>query len=206
MRLLDFGLRALPTPSHKSSSRKKGRGLFSRFRQDEKGGILIELAFSLPILLIIVLGCVDATRFILINQKLDRVASSMADLVSRTETLTQTQLDDFFVAADQILYPFDLNSAGRVIVSSVTRPVGEAAQIDWQRFDDSSLGVTSDIGTEGGNATLPTGFTIREQENFIIAEVYFSFQPLFLDNIFESQTLAQTALRRPRVADLSAVN
>lgn len=206
MRLIQFGPWARREITRLAPPRRNERGLLGRFRGDEKGGVLIELAFSIPILLIIVLGCVDATRYILINQKLDRVAASMADLVSRSESLTQTQLDDFFVAADQIMFPFDLSTGGRVIVSSVTRPVGEAAQVDWQRFDDGSLTVTSDIGTEGGNATLPTGFTIREQENFIISEVYFSFQPMFLDNIFESRTLNQTALRRPRVADLGTVN
>ncbi len=175
------------------------------FLADRRGGVLVELALALPVLTVIVLGCYDATRFVLINQKLDRAASTMADLVSRPASITTAEVNLLFSAADEVVFPFNLNGNGRVIVSSVSRAVGEVAKVDWQIFDDGTLSVTSSLGVPGNNATMPTGFTVREGESLIVSEVYYTFQPQFLDEFIHASTLTQRAYRRPRLGSLSAL-
>ena len=51
-----------------------------RFWRDDRGLAVMGFAFALPVLVMILLGCFDAARFVLINQKMSRVASQSADL------------------------------------------------------------------------------------------------------------------------------
>src|SRR5690606_17326544 len=97
-------------------------GLFRRFGADRSGAALIELAFAIPVLVIVLLGCFEATRYVLLHQKMNRAAASTADLVAQLSAVTDAQLTDLFDAASQLLEPYDLGANGRVIVSSVHRP------------------------------------------------------------------------------------
>lgn len=179
----------------------------SRFLKDCRGAILVEMAFAVPILLILTLGCFDTARYILLHQKLDRAASTMADLVSRPTSISQTQIDSMFSAASEIVTPFTLGTDGRVIVTSITRAAGDSTRIDWQHGGGGDLTATSAIGsTVGAVATLPTGFTVREGENVIVAEVFFDFEPMFLDDILDPGVVSHLAVRKPRRGDLSTLN
>ena len=66
---------------------------------------------------VILLGCFDAARFVLINQKMSRVASQSADLVAQLDVVTEAEIDDLFVAADSTAEPFPLGTEGKVVVS-----------------------------------------------------------------------------------------
>ena len=178
-----------------------------RFLEDRRGAILVELAFAVPILLVLSMGCYDTARYILLHQKLDRAASSMADLVSRPTSISQTQIDSMFSAAVEQVVPFDLATDGRVIVTSVSRAVGDSARIDWQHDGAGALTANSDVGDNPGDAaSLPNGFTVREGENVIIAEVFYDFQPTFLTDILTTGVISHLAVRKPRRGNLSTLN
>ena len=136
-----------------------------------------------------------------------RAASTMADLVSRPTSISQSQIDSMFTAASELVMPFDLVAEGRVIVTSISRAAGDSTRIDWQHEGAGSLSATSEIGDTPGNvATLPTGFTVREGENVIVAEVFFDFEPMFLDDILDPGVISHLAVRKPRRGDLSTLN
>ena len=184
-----------------------GRPTAGRFLKDRRGSILIEMAFAVPILLILTLGCFDTARYILLHQKLDRAASTMADLVSRPTGISATQIDSMFSAASELVQPFTLSTDGHVIVTSMSRVAGDVARIDWQHTGGGSLTATSSIGsTAGAVASLPTGFTVSEGENVIVAEVFFDFEPMFLDQILDPGVITHLAVRKPRRGDLSTLN
>ncbi len=174
--------------------------------RDCRGGVLVEFAFAVPIFLLIVLGCYDAARYVLINQKMDRAAATIADLVSQPETITQADLDNLFAAADEVMVPFDLAAEGRVIVTSISRAVGvNDPVINWQRLDDSALSVSSTLGSSG-TPSLPDGFTVREGEDVIVAEVFFDYQPQFISIFASDGVVGQLAFRRPRLGMLNTLN
>ena len=189
----------------RAMSRRTAR-LWRRFRRDRRGSFLVELAFTLPVLLVITIGSFDTGRYVLLHQKMNRAASTMADLVSRPSSISSGQINLMFSAAQELLTPFDLNGSGHVIVSSVSKAAGDAAVVDWQHSGGGSLSASSAVGTEGGAPTLPTGFTVRDGENLIIAEVFFDFKPYFLDFVLESRVISHVAIRRPRRGDLSTLN
>ena len=177
-----------------------------RFKEDRRGSFLVELALTLPVLLIIVIGSFDAGRYVLLHQKLNRAASTMADLVSRPSTISAGQIDLMFSAAAELVQPFDLTGSGHVIVTSVSKAAGDSARVDWQHTGGGSLSATSAVGTTGGSPTLPSGFTVRDGENLIVAEVFFDYEPYFLDFVLEPSVISHVAIRRPRRGDLSTLN
>jgi Flp pilus assembly protein TadG len=177
-----------------------------RFARDRRGSVLMELAIGLPILVMILLGCFEAARFVLLDQKLARVAASTADLTAQADGISEAQITDLFSAADDTAKPFDLAGDGRVIITSVTRPTAADATVAWQRISTGTVAATSAIGTAGQTATLPAGLTVRQGENVIVAEVFYNYAPVFIGATnFTTASLYEVAYNRPRVINLSQV-
>jgi Flp pilus assembly protein TadG len=181
------------------------RPLAARLLGCRAGNIAVEFALAAPVLLLLMLGSAEMARFVILHQKMDRVATTISDLVSRAETISESQLDDIFDAIGQVADPFNIADLGVVIVSSVTNPDGAGAVVAWQRSGGGSYSGTSQIGTEGNSATLPTGFEVREGETAIISEVYFDFAPFLSELIVEPQLIYRSAHHRPRLGTLQTV-
>jgi hypothetical protein len=177
---------------------------FDRFCRDH-GNVVVEFALALPVLLLLLLASAELGRFVLLNQKIDRVAITMSDLVSRAETISESDLDDIFNAAAHVAEPFDLNGRGRVVISSVINEDGEGATIAWQRAGGGSLIAASEVGTQGGAADLPNDFAVREGETAIVSEVFFDFEPFLSETIVAPQVIYRRAHHRPRLGTLDTV-
>lgn len=153
-------------------------------------------------------------RYILLNQKLDRAASTMSDLVSRPSNISAAEINQLMIAAVEVVQPFDLATNGGVIVSSVYKQSGKAPSVTWQIKGGGPIRPVSLIGGVGNPPVMPTGFVIRDNENIITTEVYFDYEPLFLQalkNIANADflpkgMLVQTAYRQPRLGDLSSLS
>ncbi|MGH6883895.1 TadE/TadG family type IV pilus assembly protein [Hypericibacter sp.] len=186
--------------------RKRLLPLIYRFVRDRRGTVLMELAFGLPILVMILLGCFEAARFVLLDQKLARVAATTADLVAQSEGISEAQITDLFSAADDSALPFDLAGTGRVIISSVAKPTAADPTVAWQRISSGTVAVTSALGTAGQIAALPAGLTLRQGDNVIVAEVFYNYVPVFLGATkITSASLYQVSYNRPRIINLTQV-
>jgi Flp pilus assembly protein TadG len=169
------------------------------------GNIAVEFALAAPVLMLLMLASAELARFVILHQKLDRVATTISDLVSRAETIKESDLTDIFNAAGEVAFPYDLAALGVVIVSSVTNPDGNGATVAWQRSGGGSYSGTSQIGGEGGGATLPDGFEVRQGETAIISEVYYDFTPFLSALIVEPKIIYRSAHHRPRLGTLKEV-
>lgn len=177
-----------------------------RFFGDRRGAILVEFAVALPVIIVIIIGGFDTGRYVLLHQKMDRAAATMADLVSRPTSISAAEIDIMFSAASELMQPFDLGTRGRVIVSSVSKEAGNAEQIDWQYAGGGSYTAVSQIGAAGETPTLPDGFTVRDDENLIVTEVFYDYEPVFTGFVIEPSEVWHFAIRRPRRGDLSTLN
>jgi len=171
----------------------------------ERGNVVVEFALTLPVLLLLLLASAELGRFVLLNQKVDRVAVTLSDLVARAETISQSEIDDIFEAAAQVAAPFDLDGRGRVIISSVINDDGSGATVAWQRSGGGSFSATSEVGAEGESADLPQGFNVREGETAIVSEVFFDFEPFLSEQIVAPKTIYRRAHHRPRLGTLNEI-
>ena len=181
---------------------------FNRYHSDrcQAGSVAVEMALFLFFFSTLFLGTFEVPRYLLIGQKMERAAASMADLVAQIDPAqgnVMAKLTDLFEAATGLMSPYDLETKGRVIITSLSNPDGRAEKVAWQMSSSGSFAAVSKIGVTGGTPTLPDGLIIREGENIIVAEVIFHYEPLFGPLIYSEKTIYTRAFTRPRFNNLT---
>ena len=201
-------------------SQLKKSGLFTRFFKDRSAVAMTEFAMMLPLIMLMTLGSFEVGRYALLTQKLDRITATMADLVARAEALSATEMDNLFNSTDHLASPFDFTGSGMVVVTSVLGREDEEPLIIGQRSKGTISGISSKIGLNGGDATLPAVFTdedgqtLADGEGVIIAEVFYSYAPYFTgggaqffeSNFFGDHVVYRQAFFRPRLSEQTTFN
>jgi Flp pilus assembly protein TadG len=183
------------------------RTLLRKVGSDTRGGLIAEFAAAMPVLVLMLLGGVEISRFALLNQRMDRLATVMGDLVSQAESISQADIDALFAATEPIAWPFDITGRGNVIISSMSIPPPPApavAKITWQR-QSGDLDVSSRLGAENATPALPTGLNIGTNQTMIAAEVIYRFRPILIGALVPEQNIYHRAFFRPRVGSLTTL-
>ena len=81
-----------------------------RLKRDRLGTVAVEMAVATPVVIGLLLSGVEVTRYVLLNQKIERATATMADLVSQSETLSEGGLVNLFAATAYVMDPFDLEA------------------------------------------------------------------------------------------------
>ena len=176
-----------------------------RLLTGQRGSILLETAFILPVLMPLMMGVIEMGRFLLIEKKVTQLASSAGDLTARAEVITEEDINQIFSAAQYVVRPFTMGNRGIVIISSVSAAAGANPTINWQRSGAGQAAIPSAIGSAGGDALLPNGFVVRDGQNIIVAEAYLNYEPLFFSNFVEARLMTDIAIMRPRFGELTAI-
>jgi Flp pilus assembly protein TadG len=163
----------------------------------------VEFALTLPALMILVLGVYEMTRFILLNQKIDRVAYTVSDVVAQQTTVTTAEINDIMAAAAKIMNPYVFEENGLVIVSSVQQDEDDGPVVRWQIEGGGTLDRNSHVGVVNGAATLPDGLTLNDDDNVIIAEVFYDYIPTFTEDYFDTRENYKYAIFKPRFGALT---
>ncbi len=179
-------------------------------KRDRRGTLAVEMAMATPVVVGLLLSGIEITRYVLLNQKIERASATMADLVPQAQTLSEGGLANLYTATTYVLEPFDLAADGQVVVSSISASNGNPARINWQRSFGAGSGGSA-FGVEGGTASLPTGFVVRDNETVVVTEVFYGFQPMFFDTeLVHTQLVAgdlySFAVFRPRFSSLTTIN
>jgi Flp pilus assembly protein TadG len=168
----------------------------------EEGMVLSEMAMAAVILVPMILAVVEVSRYALLTQKLDRVAMTVGDLVSRGENLTPTQIDDIFAAVPFLIQPFEMGPRGLVIISGIENPAGSTpARVAWRRAGAGTLSETSTLGAVGANAAVPAPIILADNEVIVVTEVFYRFEPLLLPDLLPEATVRHSFVFRPRLSN-----
>lgn len=169
----------------------------------QRGIAAVELALVFPILLILLLGGMDMTRYMLYHQKVERITFSVADIVAQSSSITKVQMDDIVLAAGQIMQPFNFGADGIVIVTSVYKdPAQTYPTIRWQYVGGGGLARASKVGIVNGTPALPNGLTLNDKDNVIITETYYVFAPTFNSGVVAAGDIYKEAVYKPRLGAL----
>lgn len=172
---------------------------FSLFARDSRGIAAIEMAFIMPVLVLLYFGLFDLTAMISLSRKITYSSSVVADLITQNKTtVTATNIDDYFNAAEMVMSPTPIASV-RIEVFGFRKVSGTATQ-QWSK---SSTG-----GTSCGAAPSTAGMTnlMTDGNDLVVARVCTTYTPYvatFLgENILgaTSFTLSQDIALRPRMS------
>ena len=175
-----------------------------RFVREESGAIMVEFGLMLPLLILLLVGGVEVSRFILFHQKVDNATSRVADLI------TQMDLDKVPCTGNgglewmrndlmvETMKPYDFNANGQMVVSAVeashpdpTRPNNNQPMRQIVKWQWNSGGTNlSRIGAESARATgtgWPTVFRgapsgtpggLNDGDRVIVVEVFYNYDLL----------------------------
>lgn len=173
-------------------------------RSAKSGMAVVEFALILPVLMTMFYGCIEVTRFILISQKVEKMAHSAADVTAQAKIVTGSSMNQLLAATGDIMEPFDTGTNSRIMISSLYRAAGAAnATVSWRHCGGGSMVATSHLGNVGTTPAMPGGFTFNERENVIAAEVFYQFSPLISSRFYGTTTIYRAAFYKPRLGLLT---
>lgn len=175
------------------------------FLRDRSGALIAEAALTLSMLVTLALGGIEIGRFVLLNQKLERVAAAVSDLVAQAETLNEADIASIFDAVRSVAAPFPFADSGVAIVSSIAAAGAAPPSIVWQRIGAGANAQGSRIGAAGEAPELPAGLTVAPGHTLIAAEVNYRYVPWVFPDLIGARDLYHSAFFRARYGALTAV-
>jgi Flp pilus assembly protein TadG len=164
--------------------------------RSERGTSTLEFAFSVPLLIFVVLyGGYESWQMISAALRVDRAASHVSTVAARADaTLDEGALTSLLKSANTISSPTDMLAEGRVILSAVKG--GAGGTVLWQRCLGSKTSFTSDIGNAGTIANLSgNGFPMPpEDTTALIAETFYEHKLLLTGSVTPPMTLTHKAI------------
>lgn len=187
------------------------RNQAARLCHAQEGVAYLEFAIATPLLLLMLMGAIEVTRYMLIVQKVEKVSVTIADVVSQGSEVTSDQLNITLTAAAELMLPYDFPPDGYVIISSVkqtgTYSATNPPRINWQYAGGGNWLHNSRIGAQGTSASLPNNLTLYDKDNVIVTEVFYNYQPLIATNgVISGGEIYKVGLFKPRLGDLSTLN
>jgi Flp pilus assembly protein TadG len=173
------------------------------FGRDQRGVAAVEFAIIASVLTFALLGGTELSRYTLMHQKMDRVSASVSNMVAQSSTMKAVDFDNMWAAAIEISKPFDLGgTTSKVIISFIVAESDTTYRIQWQRAGAGTLAQSSQIGTEGGIATMPAGVTMKQGDTIVAAEVYATYAPFVFPEVVGSTLVYHRSFDQPRLVDL----
>lgn len=124
-----------------------------RFLRAKDGLAAIEFAFIAPVMATLLVGSIEACNALQCKQKVTSVASSVADLVAQTKSVSASDISNIFSAANELTYPFPSTGSGIVVSSIVSDGAGNGTVAWSQAQNATALAVNSAVAVPTGLMT-----------------------------------------------------
>ncbi len=188
-----------------------------RLARGDRATVLIEMAFCIPLLVLLGFGGLEMANLTLVNTQISQIGLNTADNASRIaagSNLAQPQvrevdINEVFGGADKQAGNLDLKARGRIILSSLEQNKQGGQWIHWQRcYGD--MNVASAFGPQGTGATGtdfkgmgPKGreVTAASGTAVMFVEVIYQYRPLLYGKWLGPRTIRSAAaynIREPR--------
>lgn len=167
--------------------------LFQRFLKSTHGLAAIEFAFILPVMVIMFLGTVEVSNYVMTARRVAALASTAADLVAQESAISDDDIDDVFGAISVILAPLDPQIVKIAISSVVADPDGTTYRVVWS---DAMGRAPRAAGSVLSASEFPTGL-IAAYQGSIMVEVEYGYDPMFAD-FLPRKDISDTFYLKPR--------
>lgn len=124
------------------------RHLLQRLTRDRSGSTMIEFAFALPVLLLMVLGCIEFGRYYWIRNTLELAVEDAARFATLNKNATDTEIQTRVRSVlGNIIKTQTLNAADVTVSVSLTA----GSNVTFKT-------ITASLSTNGGKLKFMTGF------------------------------------------------
>jgi Flp pilus assembly protein TadG len=168
------------------------RHRLARLAHDERGVSAVEFAVLLPFMFLLYMGGVEVSQAVATDRKVTMVARSVADLVSRTTSVSDSDITDTFNAGAAVVAPF-VSSKLKVTLSSVSINAQGVAKVVW------SDGYNTTARAVGSTVTVPTALNVANT-SLIWGEVSYAYTPTIGYVLTGTMNLTDQMYMRPRLS------
>jgi hypothetical protein len=180
-----------------------------RLARNARGVVMIEMAFAIPILVLIGFGGLEIANLTLVNTRISQIGLSVADNAARIAAgsnlalpqVREADITEVFAGVEKQARGLKFGDNGRIILSSLQRNSDGGQTIKWQRCY-GKLAVASLYGTEGKGKTGttfagmgPAGKEVKAAggTEVMFVEITYKYQPLLYSKILGPKTIRSTA-------------
>lgn len=175
------------------------RALVCRFRRSERANAAVEFALITPFLLSLYFGSMEASALFSADRRVNTISSTIGDLVSQWDpddgTLPLATLNDYFAAAQSLVYPMSTTGLKQVVSYVKVNADGTTAVV-WSKGYNGGTARTKD-------ATYPLAATkqmnvVARGGYIICAEVFYPYKPMLAQVFVKAVNLAHENIYLPR--------
>ncbi|MGV8939761.1 MAG: TadE/TadG family type IV pilus assembly protein [Allorhizobium sp.] len=167
---------------------------------DKTGVSGIEFALILPIMIALFAATVDLGQGLMVSRKVDQIASTVSDLVSRKSSWTSSQLEVMATGAASIVLPFSATTL-KIQISLVDVASTGTKLVNW------SYGYKTTAAASGAASPVTIPATIAQSGvQMVVSRVTYSLETPFASMLSSITGVSiynfdSHALSRPRVGD-----
>jgi Flp pilus assembly protein TadG len=153
----------------------------------------VEFALIAPFLFVLYLGGTEISMAVTINRKVEHTASTINDLVTQAQSLSQTDLQGIYQISTSLMAPYSARGL-KIRVTSVFIDSNGVAKVDWSC---PTTGMTKLAA--GAGFTLPTQFAALRNRYILVAETRFPYAPLTTYGMIGAIEMGGTSYLDPRI-------
>jgi Flp pilus assembly protein TadG len=149
---------------------RRARHFARRLVSDRRGVAAIEFAMIVPIMLVLFFGTVEFSSGIAANRKVSLMARTLSDLTSRSISVSDADLTNFFAASNAIMTPYVppiYNAANGTITELWIDPSTGNARVQWSK---GSVPLA-----QKSLVTIPPGLIVKDSTGAIVPNQYLIF-------------------------------
>lgn len=208
--------------------RRLGRRM-RRLAEDSEGASLVEFAFMMPILVLVLFMTISLSHMMMIDRKVTMTAQAAADLVAQRQEVDIDDIQDLLTAANLMMQPFATDfdiSVAHIPFDDDTGVPDMTSGAAWRAMINTPTGLDIRIPDDeaenaaaGNTVTSPTGALTGALggagDSLIMLRMNYRYQSLWLSDFsllgvtipgqitFSKETYARPRLIRQIAADQS---
>ncbi|MBI1251605.1 MAG: hypothetical protein GC189_09055 [Alphaproteobacteria bacterium] len=163
-------------------------------KRSRRGVAAVEFALIAPMMIFTLFGAVDMVDALGVAQRAENTASSIADVISRDNEISNAEMADIWTAADVLMFPSDSDNL-QMRVSAVMITSSTEARVVWS---DGHNGYAP--RAVGSTVSFPANMMIPDT-SLIYTETQYLYTPPLGMLFGTSVTMQHHAQRRSRIID-----
>lgn len=165
----------------------------ARLKANRDGLAAVEFALIAPVMIAMFYGAIELSSAVDCNARVGRVASTTADLVAQSTTVSSTDITNIFNCASAVLYPYAGTNA-KIVISSLIDNGASGVKVAW-----SNATSNTSPRSNGSSVTIPSGLvTPGSGGSVIFTEITYTYSPPISMFLGGSVKLHSSFYARPR--------
>jgi Flp pilus assembly protein TadG len=160
-----------------------------RLAHDKRGVSAVEFALIAPLLVSLYLGCVEISDGVSADRKVTLVASTVANLVAQSTTISSSDMSNILDASSAIIAPYSSANL-KITVSCISIDANKAATVKWS--------ATRNGTALSGTVSIPTDLQVANTQ-LVYAQASYAYTPVIGYTITGTLNMSEKMYMMPRI-------